>query len=984
MGAAGRPARFVARSVATLRGSQRAAQDVRVNAVPESSLASASTSHSPPVERWRLLRLIWPFVATVALLLLLGDATLHVMRGVRAYVSAESLWADAQKNAVNYLEQYAQTRNEDYFVQYQTEIAVTLGDRNARLALDHPRPDRARAIEGLLEGRNHPDDIGSMIDLFLRFRSVGFMARAIDLWVQADAQVAELDFAAHALQRAIAAGVRDPGDLAPYLTRVRTLDRDLTSVMRAFGATFDEASRRMEVILTAITVAIALLLLALVALRTRRMIREGTQFERALRQSEERFQHAVSGTNDGIWDWSLAHASIYFSPRFEHLLGHAPGTLRATPAAFLRLVHAHDRRRALAQFRHHLATGEPLDLEFRLRTRERTYRWFRTRGRSFLGAGGKPVRMAGSLADISERKQSEAALFEQTERAQVTLASIADAVITVSVDGTVEFLNPVAERLTGWFNNEARRLAVAAVFRLQDEASGEALADPVARALREGCAVKSEGNVALRRRDDSPVAIDYSAAPIRDRAGTTVGVVLVFHDMSRERQYASRLAHLASHDALTGLPNRREFERRVSAILREARDRPGSYAVLYLDLDEFKLVNDTCGHAAGDELLRQVSALLRQRLREMDTLARLGGDEFGVLLAHCAPASALRVAETLRKTIGDFHFVWKQRPFRVHVSIGLVSLGQGTRTLAQVLSAADAACYIAKDKGRNRVQVWSSESDELAVRHGEMEWASRLHGALERNRFCLYAQPLQAVRRESGHTRYTELLLRLTDDNGEIVPPMSFIPAAERYHLMPAVDRWVVATAFGIMAQYAEAGLLDSLGICAINVSGASLSDDEFLDYVQQQFVHHRIPHAAVCFEITETTAVTSLNKAVEFMTALRGCGCRFALDDFGVGVSSFTYLKHLPVDFLKIDGAFVKDLLQDPVDRAMVEAINRIGHLMGKLTIAESVENTATLEALRGIGVDYAQGFGIAAPERFAAPSATRLRLVRRLSASG
>jgi len=984
MGAAGRPARFVARSVATLRGSQRAAQDVRVNAVPESSLASASTSHSPPVERWRLLRLIWPFVATVALLLLLGDATLHVMRGVRAYVSAESLWADAQKNAVNYLEQYAQTRNEDYFVQYQTEIAVTLGDRNARLALDHPRPDRARAIEGLLEGRNHPDDIGSMIDLFLRFRSVGFMARAIDLWVQADAQVAELDFAAHALQRAIAAGVRDPGDLAPYLTRVRTLDRDLTSVMRAFGATFDEASRRMEVILTAITVAIALLLLALVALRTRRMIREGTQFERALRQSEERFQHAVSGTNDGIWDWSLAHASIYFSPRFEHLLGHAPGTLRATPAAFLRLVHAHDRRRALAQFRHHLATGEPLDLEFRLRTRERTYRWFRTRGRSFLGAWGKPVRMAGSLADISERKQSEAALFEQTERAQVTLASIADAVITVSVDGTVEFLNPVAERLTGWFNNEARRLAVAAVFRLQDEASGEALADPVARALREGCAVKSEGNVALRRRDDSPVAIDYSAAPIRDRAGTTVGVVLVFHDMSRERQYASRLAHLASHDALTGLPNRREFERRVSAILREARDRPGSYAVLYLDLDEFKLVNDTCGHAAGDELLRQVSALLRQRLREMDTLARLGGDEFGVLLAHCAPASALRVAETLRKTIGDFHFVWKQRPFRVHVSIGLVSLGQGTRTLAQVLSAADAACYIAKDKGRNRVQVWSSESDELAVRHGEMEWASRLHGALERNRFCLYAQPLQAVRRESGHTRYTELLLRLTDDNGEIVPPMSFIPAAERYHLMPAVDRWVVATAFGIMAQYAEAGLLDSLGICAINVSGASLSDDEFLDYVQQQFVHHRIPHAAVCFEITETTAVTSLNKAVEFMTALRGCGCRFALDDFGVGVSSFTYLKHLPVDFLKIDGAFVKDLLQDPVDRAMVEAINRIGHLMGKLTIAESVENTATLEALRGIGVDYAQGFGIAAPERFAAPSATRLRLVRRLSASG
>ncbi|HEY1327453.1 MAG TPA: EAL domain-containing protein [Casimicrobiaceae bacterium] len=926
--------------------------------------------------------MIWPFVATVALLLLLGDATLHVMRGVRAYVSAETLWANAQKNAVGYLEQYAQTRNEDYFAQYQGELAVTLGDRKARLALDHPHPDRARAVDGLREGRNHADDIDSMVDLFLRFRGVGFMARAIDLWVQADAQVAELDVAARDLQKAIASGVRDPADLAPSLTRIRTIDRDLTALTRTFAATFDEASRRMELILTAITAAIAVLLLVLVALHTRRLIRRGSSFEHALRQSEERFHHAVSGTNDGIWDWSLAHPSIWFSPRFEHLLGHEPGALRATPAAFLRLVHAHDRRRTFAQFRRHLETGEPLDLEFRLRTRDRTYRWFRTRGRAFLGVGGKPVRMAGSLTDISERKQAEAALFEHTERAQVTLASIADAVITVSVAGTVDYVNPVAERLTGWATRDARGAPVATVFRLQDEASGQELPDPVARALRDGCPVKSEGNVALRQRDDTPIAVDYSAAPIRDRAGTTVGVVLVFHDMSRERQYASRLAHLASHDGLTALPNRREFEQRVSRVLSEARERAGSHAVLYLDLDEFKLVNDTCGHAAGDELLRQVSALLRQRLRESDTLARLGGDEFGVLLVHCAPSAALRVAESLRKTIGDFHFVWKQRPFRVHVSIGLVSLGPGTRTLAQVLSAADAACYMAKDKGRNRVQVWSPESDELALRHGEMEWANRLHGALEQHRFCLYAQPLQAVRRDGAHTRYTELLLRLTDENGQMVPPMSFIPAAERYHLMPAVDRWVVGTALGIMAEYAAAGLLESLGICAINVSGASLSDDEFLDFVQQQLLRHRIPHASVCFEITETTAVTSLTKAVEFMTALRGRGCRFALDDFGVGVSSFTYLKHLPVDFLKIDGAFVKDLLHDPVDRAMVEAINRIGHLMGKLTIAESVENNATLEALRAIGVDYAQGFGIAAPERFAPPPATRLRLVRRQSA--
>jgi len=412
----------------------------------------------------------------------------------------------------------------------------------------------------------------------------------------------------------------------------------------------------------------------------------------------------------------------------------------------------------------------------------------------------------------------------------------------------------------------------------------------------------------------------------------------------------------------------------VSLALGERRSPPASHAVLYLDLDEFKLVNDTCGHAAGDELLRQIGALLRPRLRDGDTLARLGGDEFGVLLEHCTPPAAARIAESLRTTISEFHFVWKQRPFKVGVSIGLVHLNDGARTLAQVLSAADAACYVAKEKGRNRVQTWSSESDELLLRRGEMEWVNRLHTALADDRFCLYAQPVATVRTGIGPPPYTELLLRLQDDQGAIVPPMSFIPAAERYHLMPAIDRWVVGTALALIAEHAAAGVLDQLGTCAINISGASLSDDGFLDFVQDQFVRNGVPHAAVCFEITETTAVTSLSKAIDFMSALRGCGCRFALDDFGVGVSSFTYLKHLPVDYLKIDGAFVKDLLHDPVDRAMVEAINRIGHLMGKLTIAESVENGGVMEALRDIGVDYAQGFGIAVPRLFTSPAKLRL----------
>jgi len=338
-----------------------------------------------------------------------------------------------------------------------------------------------------------------------------------------------------------------------------------------------------------------------------------------------------------------------------------------------------------------------------------------------------------------------------------------------------------------------------------------------------------------------------------------------------------------------------------------------------------------------------------------------------VLLEHCAQAPALLIADALRKAVGDFHFMWKQRSFKIGVSIGVVDVSGGPDTLAGVLSAADAACYMAKDKGRNRVQRYSPESDEVAARKGEMEWVNRIHRALADNRFCLYSQPVHATRGDDGVPAYTELLLRLRGDDGELVPPTAFIPAAERYHMMPAIDRWVISTAFATLARYQGArGTAADAGVCAINVSGASLGDDEFLDFVQQQFVKHGIPHSQVCFEITETTAVASLTKANEFMTALRGTGCLFALDDFGVGVSSFTYLKHLPVDYLKIDGSFVRDMLDDPVNHAMVEAIHRIGHIMGKKTIAESVEKHETLKALRAIGVDYAQGFAIAAPAPF------------------
>ena len=583
------------------------------------------------------------------------------------------------------------------------------------------------------------------------------------------------------------------------------------------------------------------------------------------------------------------------------------------------------------------------------------------------------------MARELERDPAELRLFEEKERAQVTLASIADAVITVDTDALIEYLNPVAERLTGWRNAEARRRPVAEVFAIVDEATGAPIPDPVTRALAEGATVEAEGNVVLLCRGAESIAIDHSVAPIRDRSARIVGAVLVIQDMSRERRYAAQLSSLASHDALTGLLNRREFEQRVRAIVDRPADDGAQHAVLYLDLDQFKVVNDTGGHAAGDELLRQIGALLRPKLREGDVLARLGGDEFGVLLPHCPPAPALRIAEALRKSIVDFRFAWRNRAFTIGVSIGLVNLADAPHTLASVLSAADAACYLAKDKGRNRVQVYRPEDSEVTLRRGEMEWVNRIHRALAEDRLCLYAQPMQALHAPAGEARHHELLVRLIDERGELIPAIEFIPAAERYHLMPTIDRWVIRSAFRVLAERLAAD--SALRACtyAINVSGASIGDDQFLDYVRENFSRFSIPHSMICFEITETTAVTSLSRAEQFIGALRAPGCRFALDDFGVGVSSFTYLKRLPVDYLKIDGSFVRNMLQDPVDAAMVEAIHRIGRVMGKQTIAESVETSATLEAVRRAGIDMAQGHAIAVPTQFAPPGTRKLRLAPR-----
>jgi len=430
------------------------------------------------------------------------------------------------------------------------------------------------------------------------------------------------------------------------------------------------------------------------------------------------------------------------------------------------------------------------------------------------------------------------------------------------------------------------------------------------------------------------------------------------------RKAEETIHHMAFHDALTGLTNRHDFEIRLNNALISAKERNVEHALIYLDLDQFKIVNDTCGHVAGDELLKQLAVVLQGSVRDSDTLARLGGDEFGVLMEHCPLERANEIAEQLLQTVRDFRFGWKKKTFTLGASIGMVVINNDGKTMADVLSAADMACYAAKDKGRNRVQIYRDDDLEVKQRQGEMLWVNLISQALRDDRFVLHRQCITPLDIHNSNKKYCEFLVRMLDEDGEIIFPGAFIPAAERYDLMPDLDRWVINAAFKFISKECRKnGGSSGPGVCFINLSGASLSDEKFFSYIRDNLKKYQIPEGVVCFEITETATIANLKLAVKFINEIKDAGCLFALDDFGSGMSSFSYLKTIPADFLKIDGEFIRDMLIDPMDTAIVEAINKIGHVAGLRTIAEYVETPAIMEKLRAIGVDYAQGYGIEKP---------------------
>jgi diguanylate cyclase (GGDEF)-like protein/PAS domain S-box-containing protein len=579
--------------------------------------------------------------------------------------------------------------------------------------------------------------------------------------------------------------------------------------------------------------------------------------------------------------------------------------------------------------------------------------------------GEGDVRVLATLVDITQRKRIERALHQEKERLKVTLHSIGDGVITTDAAGRIESMNPIAEMLTGWLLDKARGEPLEKVFQIVSEHTQDTAPNPVTQCLEEKRTVRLGNHTLLLSRDGQRYAVQVSAAPIRAVGGEILGAVLVFQDVTEARGLARQVEHQARHDTLTGLLNRREFKARLERALASAQREGKHHVLCYLDLDNFKIVNDTAGHAAGDTLLKQIAHVLAGKVRARDSLGRLGGDEFSLLLEGCPLDRARKIAEDLVATIHSLRFSWDEQVYAIGVSIGLVPVTHEAESTAQVLTRADVACYAAKDQGRNRVVAYHTDDGDSAHRHREMLRAASLRDALEKDRFCLYAQPIAALATDVDDTLHYELLLRLRSEAGELLPPGAFIPAAERYHLMGAIDRWVIETA---LQRYADLFDADTPVRISLNLSGNSLTDERLLAFVQEQLLSTAIPSDRICFEITETAAIRNVAQATQFITALKDTGCRFALDDFGSGLCSFNYLKQFPVDYLKIDGSFVKGVVDDAIDRAMVDSINHIGHVMGIQTIAEWAENEQIVDQLRAIGVDYVQGYAVGYPQPFAA----------------
>ena len=678
-----------------------------------------------------------------------------------------------------------------------------------------------------------------------------------------------------------------------------------------------------------------------------------------LRSSEILLNRTGEVAGIGGWKLDLATQSIEWSMETRRIHGVAADFMPRLSQA-IEFYAPEARPLIQAAVERALATGAPWDLELPFIRADGQRIWVRAVGEAEFESG-KPIGLFGAIQDITKQRAQSEKIAEQHELLRVTLQSIGDAVITTDAAAIVTWLNPVAERLTGWENHDACGRPVGQVFHIVNEETRALTENPVFTCIKQGKIAGLANHTLLISRDGSEYGIEDSAAPIRNIQGDILGVVLVFHDVSEQRRMSSEMSYRAKHDSLTGLVNRAEFETRLRNVLHKTHEERGVHALLFIDLDQFKLVNDACGHTAGDQLLQQVSKLLGEAVRSRDTLARLGGDEFAVILEYCSPEQAGRVADQICHRMDDFRFVHDDRRFRIGASIGLVPVDSRWNTIAALMQAADTSCYAAKEAGRNRVHVWFDTDMAMRARHGEMQWVAKLEQAFDDDRFVLFAQRIDALYGGS-HGLHLEVLIRMLDDNGELIQPAAFLPAAERFHLISRIDRFVLDRVIqNLMSMMSLVGL----DMLCVNLSGQSIGDRAFHKHAINVLTKAGPTICSrVCLEITETAAVTNIADASVFIDQIRALGVRIALDDFGAGASSFGYLKNLKVDIVKIDGQFIKNLMDDPLDAAAVSCFVEVARVINVKTVAEFVESTAVLARVCELGIDFAQGYLMHKPE--------------------
>ena len=815
----------------------------------------------PHSDTSQVIRLVWPFLAVVLILVALAVASIDTMSSLRAYIGAESVWSKDEKDATFFLHLYAETGDEQLYLRHVDSMQGLGHLRHARDILDRPHTDMRMAQNELVMGGFARSDVRSAAWVYRIFRRVSYLRDAMDLWKNTDADMDALHQVAEQLHHHFSSQSATNVERIELQRKIFQINGKVSPLARGFSTVLSTTFRKVALLLLLIDIAAAIVLTLLTVWHVRRL--------------------------------------------------------------------------------------------------------------------------------VVQRRLIEEALLHSEARAKATLGSIGEAVIATSLSGDIEFINPAAQRVLRTSSEACLGRKFFDAFSLLYEQSREPerhLANLASDSLPEDTG--NERSVEMILIADHGVEVDVRVIVSRitessnylNNVGTSNpgrhGYVIILRNITSEKEYLRNLAWQASHDSLTGLVNRAEFEQQLAASLSSARPNATAADVLLLfDLDRFKIVNDTCGHAAGDAMLRAVSKHLAAVFRNGDLFARLGGDEFGALLKGCTRDHATALASNLLNAANTFHFQWESQQFQTSLSIGLLMLDDASVSVESAMRLTDIACFVAKERGRDRIQEADLTDSELAMHASEVSWAQRLKHALENDFFVLYAQPIQDLKhglKPSGLNK-AELLLRMTDNKGGAdVSPDKFIPAAERYGLMTAIDRWVVRTALRTLArtpikQYDE---------YAINLSGASVGDSRFLHYIIQELKDTRVPAHLLCFEITETAAISNLLSAVHFMNELSILGCRFALDDFGAGMSSFGYLKHLPVQYLKIDGSFVKNIPQDPVSRDMVIAINDIGHSLGCQTIAEYVENEEIVKLLIKYGVDHAQGYFIGRPAPWA--EQTRLSTVR------